>query len=247
MIRRSLKNFFSRKKPAESRDEMSKTPLMMPFVEEGCERCGRCADICPSYAIEIGEEWSIDAGKCIFCMDCLDVCPMGIMTSVEAPLYALRREDLVFSESSPPKQTSEILDRKVVGTFGKSISVRELDTGSCNACEIEVNNMANPFYDMNRFGIGIVASPRHADMLLATGPMSRNMRNAALDTYDAVPSPKIVVALGTCAISGGIYVKGDVFGTGINDTVKVDLFIPGCPPSPDRMLSALLKAFGHDQ
>lgn len=247
MIRRSLLNFFSRNKPAESLKDMKKTPLMMPFVDEGCGRCGRCADICPSYAIEIGEEWTIDAGKCIFCMDCLDVCPMGIMNTVKAPLYALRREDLIFSESNPPKETKETLDGNIIKAFGKSLSVRELDTGSCNACEIEVNNMTNPFYDMGRFGISIVASPRHADLLLVTGPMSRNMRSAALNTYDAVPSPKIVVAMGTCAISGGIYVKGDVFGTGISDTMKTNLFIPGCPPSPDRVLSALLKAFGYNQ
>lgn len=246
MIRRSLLNFISRKKPAESPKDMDKTPLMMPFVGDDCERCNRCADICPSYAIEIGEEWSIDAGKCIFCMDCMEICPLNLMYTVEVPLYALKREDLVFTSSNPPKEITDTLDKEIINSFGKSIAVREVDTGSCNACEIEVNNMTNPFYDMNRFGVSIVASPRHADLMLTTGPMSRNMRSAALMTFDAIPSPKITVALGTCAISGGIFVKGDVFGTGISDTIKADMFIPGCPPSPDRIIMALLKAFGHN-
>ncbi len=247
MIKRSLLNFFSRNKPAESPGDMGKIPLLMPYVTDGCQKCNRCADICPSYAIEIIEEWTVDVGKCVFCMDCIDVCPLSVIEKVPAPLYALNRDDLVFSPSNPPKETEETLDKSKIRALGKSVAVRELDTGSCNACEIEVNNMTNPYYDMNRFGLKIVASPRHADLLLVTGPMARNMRNAALETYDAVPSPKIVVALGSCAISGGIFVKGDVFGTGISDTVKTNLFIPGCPPSPDRIILALLKAFGFNQ
>lgn len=247
MIRKSLFNFFSKNKPAESPENMGKIPLLMPYVSEGCDKCNRCADMCPSSAIEIIEEWTVDVGKCVFCMDCIDVCPLSVIEKVPAPLYALNRDGLVFSPSNPPKETEETLDKSKLRALGKSIAIRELDTGSCNACEIEVNNMTNPYYDMNRFGLKIVASPRHADLLLVTGPMTINMRSAALETYNAVPSPKIVVALGSCAISGGIFVKGDVFGTGISDTVKADLFIPGCPPSPDRVILALLKAFGYDQ
>ena len=131
--------------------------------------------------------------------------------------------------------------------LGRSLSIREVDAGSCNACEIEVNSAGNPYYDMSRFGIKITASPRHADVILVTGPMTRNMHTASLMTYDVAPFPKMVVAFGTCAISGGIFVGGDVVGEGVKDTLNVDVYIPGCPPSPDRLIMALLKALGFSE
>ncbi|MDD4245263.1 MAG: 4Fe-4S binding protein [Candidatus Methanomethylophilaceae archaeon] len=247
MIRKSLSNLVSSKRPAESLELMGSRSLMMPFISGECDSCGECAGICPTRAISLSDGWTIDLGKCIFCMDCADSCPRSSIVKVPAPLYALSREDLVFSGSKPPKESERTVDAEKVKVLGPSMAIRELDTGSCNACEVEVNCMSNPYYDMGRFGIKIVASPRHADMLLVTGPMTNNMSRAALETFEATPAPKAVVAMGTCAISGGIFVEGDVLGKGIKDTMAVDLFIPGCPPPPERVLLAILKAFGRDQ
>ena len=247
MIRKSLANLVSSKRPAESLEQMRSRPLMMPFINGDCDSCGGCADVCPTRAISLSDGWTIDLGKCIFCMDCADSCPRSSIMKVPAPLYALRREDLIFSVSKPPKESEGIVDQDKIRALGPSMAIRELDTGSCNACEVEVNCMSNPYYDMGRFGLKIVASPRHADVLLVTGPMTNNMQRAALETLEATPSPKAVVAMGTCAISGGIFVEGDVRGKGIGDTLDVDLFIPGCPPPPERVILALLKAFGRGQ
>lgn len=245
MFKRSMKNIFSRNRPTESVEEMKSRELMMPFVLSGCDKCGKCEKVCKTGAIQIMDAWYIDIGKCIFCDDCADVCESKAITHVPAPLYSLTREGLVFKEGTPPGPAEGTVNSDMVRVFGDSVSIRELDAGSCNACEIEVNCAANPYYDMSRFGIKITASPRHADVILVTGPMTVNMRTASLMTYDAAPFPKMVVAFGTCAISGGIFVKGDVCGEGVNDTLYVDVYIPGCPPSPDRLILALLGALGH--
>lgn len=246
MIRKSILNLISTKRPAESKEVMGARQLLMPFADNKCDKCGKCAEVCPTDAIDISEEWIVDLGKCIFCMGCVESCPLSAIEEVPAPLYAICRDELLFSSSRPPKESEGTIDKTKAKILGDSMAIRELDTGSCNACEVEVNCMSNPYYDMNRFGLKIVASPRHADVLLVTGPMSRNMREAALATFEAMPSPKVVVAMGTCAISGGIFNKGDVSGEGIKDTLAVDLFIPGCPPSPERVLLALMRAFGRN-
>ena len=243
MFRRSLRNALTGN-PSEA-VEPETIELFMPFVGDGCTECGKCSEACPCGAIAVGEEWTIDLGKCIFCMECLDACPESSIWKVPAPLYAIKREELVFSPSNPPAEATGMIDEDRRNVLGRSISIRELDTGSCNACECEINCLSAPHYDFSRFGLHITASPRHADMLLVTGPMTKNMRTAALMTYEATPAPKIVVAVGTCAISGGIFVKGDVCGNGIADTLETDMFIPGCPPAPGRIMAAILKAMGH--
>lgn len=246
MIKKSILNFISRKRLVESKEVMGSRQLLMPFTNNKCKKCGKCAEICPTDAIDISEEWTIDLGKCIFCMDCIVSCPVSAIEEVPAPLYTIHRNELLFSASRPPKRSEGMIDRTKAKILGDAMAIRELDTGSCNACEVEVNNMSNPYYDMNRFGVKIVASPRHADVLLVTGPMARNMKEATLETFEAMPSPKVVVAMGTCAISGGIFIRGDVTGEGVNDTLDVDLYIPGCPPAPERVLLSLLRAFGRN-
>jgi len=136
----------------------------------------------------------------------------------------------------------ERLHEKIKNIFGRSLSIREVDAGSCNACEVEVTALSNPIYDMERFGIHIVASPRHADMLLVTGPVSRNMELALLKTYNATPEPKLVAAMGSCACNGGIFGETYASGGGVDRFIPVDLYIPGCPPRPHAVIFGLMVA-----
>ena len=140
------------------------------------------------------------------------------------------------------ESTGNELRERITKLFGRSLAIREVDAGSCNGCEIEIAALNNSIYDIERFGIHFVSSPRHADILLVTGPASRNMEAALRRTYDATPNPKMVIAVGACAIDGGIF--GDTYATtgGIDNTVPVDLYIPGCPPRPELLLNGLLLA-----
>ncbi len=239
MLKRCMSNIFS-KKDAEPLDKEC-TVLMMPYTKE-CTHCGKCVDICVTKAITLDDEWTIDLGKCMFCMECVDICPDKKINTVPAPDYSLRREDLIFSESREPSTDCEKFSKEIIAPFKGSVNIRELDAGSCNVCENEINCCSNPYYDMSRYGLKIVASPRHADVILVTGPMTVNMSTASKKTYDATPFPKLVIASGTCAISGGPFVGGDIMG-GTDSVLKADMYITGCPPSPDRLIRSLLKAF----
>lgn len=134
------------------------------------------------------------------------------------------------------------LNDKIKNIFGRSLHIREVDAGSCNACEVEAGALSNPIYDIERFGLHIVASPRHADMLLVTGPVARNMELALLKTYNATPSPKLVAAMGSCACNGGIF--GDTYasGGGVDKFIPVDVYIPGCPPRPHAVIFGIMVA-----
>jgi len=134
------------------------------------------------------------------------------------------------------------LNEKVKKIFGRSLHIREVDAGSCNACEVEVNALSNPIYDIERFGFHIVASPRHADMLLVTGPVTRNMELALLKTYNATPSPKLVAAMGSCACNGGIFGETYASGGGVDKFIPVDVYIPGCPPRPQALIFGIMVA-----
>ena len=125
---------------------------------------------------------------------------------------------------------------------GRSLHIREVDAGSCNGCEIEIGGLNSPIYDIERFGIHFAASPRHADMLLVTGPVSRNMELALRKTYDAMPGPKLVVAVGACGCSGGIFGKNYASLGGVDSVLPVDVYIPGCPPNPYALLHGILLA-----
>jgi Ni,Fe-hydrogenase III small subunit len=132
------------------------------------------------------------------------------------------------------------LDRVARRRLGRSLSIREVDAGSCNGCELEIHALSNAFYDLERFGLRFVASPRHADVLLVTGPVTRNMREALERTYAATPGPKWVVAVGDCAVDGGIFSDSYAVVGGVHEVVPVDLHIRGCPPSPTQLLEGLL-------
>jgi Ni,Fe-hydrogenase III small subunit len=132
------------------------------------------------------------------------------------------------------------LDRAARRQLGRSLSIREVDAGSCNGCELEIHALQNAFYDLERFGLRFVASPRHADVLLVTGPVTKNMREALERTYNATPDPKWVVAVGTCAADGGVFAGSYAVTGGVKDVVPVDLHIPGCPPPPIEILKGLI-------
>lgn len=140
------------------------------------------------------------------------------------------------------ESTGRELEAKVRKAFGRSLSVREVDAGSCNGCEVEVNSLTNAVHDIERFGLHIVASPRHADALLVTGPVTRNMEHALLQTYRAMPDPKLVIAMGACACSGGIF--RDCYATcnGVDQVLPVDVYLPGCPPRPQAIIHAFMVA-----
>ena len=245
MFATSFSNLIGRNRNTIPCDTIVGERRTMPMADESCKACGRCTGNCPTGAISLVDgKWTLDLGKCIFCMDCSMVCPEKAISEAEAPDYALSRDELVVDRDTAIGDLERPLDPAVRRMFGGSLAIRELDTGSCNACEIELNCTSNQFYDSHRFGIKVVASPRHADALVVTGPMAENMREAAVRTNDAVPSPKLIVASGTCAISGGLFVGGDVAPSGISDVLKPDMYIIGCPPSPDRVIRSLVKAVG---
>jgi Ni,Fe-hydrogenase III small subunit len=154
------------------------------------------------------------------------------------------------TEKPPPVDAAALaevaasLERAARRRLGRSLAIREVDAGSCNGCELEIHALNNAFYDLERFGLRFVASPRHADVLLVTGPVTRNMRQALERTYNATPDPKWVVAVGGCAADGGVFGGSYAVVGGVNAVVPVDLLIPGCPPSPLQLLKGLLALLG---
>ena len=232
------------------------------------------AEVCPTEAISI-EEWedsrqvTVDYGLCIYCGQCAEADPFGaVRTTREFELAALDRRDLIVTAEyalnsdgthrgltqvhqghEPVEEAEERAKQKLADrihrVLGRSLDIREVDAGSCNGCEVEITALNNPIYDLERFGMHFVASPRHADMLLVTGPVTRNMELALLKTYRATPDPKVVVAVGACGISGGIFGRNYATLGGVDQVIPVDVFVPGCPPRPLALLHGILLAVGR--
>ena len=237
-----------------------------------CTTCDVCTHVCPTAAIqsstpEPGRRMlSLSYASCIQCRACVEHCPeKAISVSHNVEIAAYSREQLARTawftvdpetgratferaEHQPGPTLAESAERlreRIRGRFGRSLHVRQVDAGSCNGCEMEIAATTNPFYDLERYGIHLVASPRHADLLLVTGPVTRNMEIALRRTYEAAPEPRIVVAVGACGCSGGVFGEGTYAAVGgVDRVVPVDVYIPGCPPRPQAILNGLLVAMG---
>jgi Ni,Fe-hydrogenase III small subunit/formate hydrogenlyase subunit 6/NADH:ubiquinone oxidoreductase subunit I len=237
-----------------------------------CTACDTCAQACPTTAIAVQADQenagqkvvSMNYGDCIFCGECEAACPEVIHVTKEFQLATTDKAALIErahyvsghdgvyhfvdrdarreSSIEPDEAMGIALKKKIHSLFGRSLQIREVDAGSCNGCEVEIAALNNPIYDIERFGVHFVASPRHADMLLVTGPVTRNMEIALKQTYEATPDPKLVVAVGACGIGGGIFGKSYASCGGVDTVVPVDVYIPGCPPRPEALLHGIFVA-----
>jgi len=203
------------------------------------EGCSKCVDACPTGAISLNP-LSIDLGACVFCPLCIEACPEGAITCTnDYKMAATSREGLLLREGgdiSPEGCTQEI--RRL---FGRSLKLRSVSAGGCNGCELELNALGNVNFDMGRFGIEFVASPRHADGVVISGTTTRAMESALGATYQAVPGPKLLILFGACAISGGIFQGSNELAREFIERHKIDLYIPGCPPHPLTFIHGLLE------
>jgi Ni,Fe-hydrogenase III small subunit len=161
-------------------------------------------------------------------------------TLFENITHRVLTEPLPKPDEAALAELAKSLKRAARAKLGRSLSIRQVDAGSCNGCELEIHALNNAFYDLERLGLRFVASPRHADVLMVTGPVTKNMREALLRTYNATPDPKWVVAVGACAVDGGIFAGSYAVADGVKETIPVDLHIRGCPPSPTELLQGLI-------
>src|ERR1019366_2742644 len=228
------------------------------------------AEVCPTGAIVLSEgaghrRVTVDYGLCVFCGQCADATPDGaVRVTTEFELATHIRASLIhaadyrlnsdgthhhliaeYEAEVTAEEAGGKVSEAIHQTLGRSLAIRQVDAGSCNGCEMEIVALNNPIHDIERFGIHFVASPRHADMLLVTGPVTRNMELALTKTYAATPDPKVVVAVGACGISGGIFGTNYASRGGVDATIPVDVYIPGCPPRPEALLYGILLAVGR--
>jgi len=249
-----LRTVLARMKQGYRTARYPKQPPVLPdrflgaprFDEARCEpSCTSCVDCCPTEALRLtAGRPRLDLGRCLFCGECQRNCERGaIEFTREHRLSATSREELVVDGSFEPRRAA--LEQRLRRLFGRSLALRQVSAGGCNACEADINVLTTLAFDLGRFGIQITASPRHADGLIVTGPVTQNMRLALEKTYAAVPEPKLVIAVGACAISGGPYAGHPEVASGVAELLPVDLFIPGCPPHPITILDGLLTLVGR--
>ena len=257
----------------EKRPFDARPPFGFPVIDFArCTLCEECARVCPTGAIFTttpapGQRTlALTYARCIQCRECVAGCPeQAVSAGNDTEVAAFSCEQLergatfdvdpatgrctfraMEPEARPTLEESALrLRERIHGRLGRSLHVRQVDAGSCNACELEIAATTNPVFDLERFGIHFVASPRHADVLLVTGPVTRNMEIALRRTYEAAPDPRIVVAVGACGCSGGIFGVGTYASIGgVDRVLPVDVYIPGCPPRPQAILNGLLVAMG---
>lgn len=205
--------------------------------------CTACRDVCPTAAIAL-EPVTLDLGRCVFCSECVPVCPGGKLAfTSETRMGATGLADLIV-RAGRPEITPVRASAEFARIFGRSLRMRQVSSGGCNACELELNALANVNFDVQRFGIEWVASPRHADALVLTGPLTSHMKSALRIAWDAMPDPRFVVAVGACAISGGLYEGAAGVDREFLASVGPALYVPGCPPHPLTFIHAILDFLG---
>src|SRR5438045_2071842 len=275
VLRKSIRTGVITTEYPEGPPEVSSAARGRPEIDFQNWRDARiAAGVCPTGAIGFEDHdglrsAALDLGKCIFCGLCAEA-DAAIRITPACELASSQRSALKFTaryQLKPDGTQERLLDAPLAGPspdaslavvggklqkevarlFGRSLHIREVDAGSCNGCEVEIAGLNSPVYDIERFGIHFVASPRHADMLLVTGPVTRNMELALRKTYDAMPAPRLVVAVGACGCSGGIFGENYASLGGVDQVIPVDVYIPGCPPNPHALLHGTLLALGRLQ
>jgi Ni,Fe-hydrogenase III small subunit/NAD-dependent dihydropyrimidine dehydrogenase PreA subunit len=231
--------------PARFPERFRGRPALDPSrCEDGCRAC---AEACPTGAIvDPGRaSMAVDLGRCVFCPGCAEACPTGALRFTRDYRLAARTPAELLARGDAPI-LARALDERARKLFGRSLRLRQVSAGGCNGCEAELNASGNVQFDLSRFGIQFVASPRHADGIVVTGPVSENMRLALLKTWEATPAPRLVVAVGACACSGGTFQGSPAQAGGMPGVpeIPVDLWIPGCPPHPITVMDGLLRLLG---
>ena len=210
---------------------------------ECAPECAACVTACPTGAMTLAPV-SLDLGRCIFCSECALACPEAkIVLTPEPRMGATSRADLVVTAASEAQMQIRA-NETIARIFKRSLKLRQVSAGGCNGCELELNATANVNFDLQRYGIEWVASPRHADALVLSGTLTRTMKDAVRLAWDAMPDPRFVVAVGACAISGGLYDGARGVDRGFLDDVIPALYVPGCPPHPLTFVNAILDLLG---
>ncbi len=236
--------------PDDKKAVLNKQFRGLPIIKnEVClNNCAHCADLCPASAITL-KPFTIDLGKCILCGDCARLCKdKNIEFTNYHKISSTDRKFLIINKNS----SKEEFEKNAIKTrddikkiYGRSLKLRQVSAAGCNGCEMELNACGNVNFDMGRFGIEFVASPRHADGVVITGPISENMARALDDTYRCIPDPKIIIAVGSCAISGGVFADSKALERCFLEKHKVDLYIPGCPVHPLTFINGILSFCGR--